>query len=147
MRLMAFGPGSTNRLAGSHQLRSYWAIGTDVGIWFGVAARGDIEPITIGPRANVQENCVLHTESGFPVTIGAIIGKNCLIGPKVLVIEGKLTPDNSLVMGAPAKVVREIDDDGVAALSASAERYVNNAKRFAAGIKPVSGHDPAFEPA
>ena len=153
-------------------------IGPEAGIWFGVVARGDIETITIGARTNVQENCVLHTDRGFPLTIGAnvtighaaivhgctigensligmgatvlngaVIGKNCLIGANALVTEGKVIPDNCLVMGAPAKVVREIDAEGIAGLAASAERYVQNAKRFAAGMKPVAGHGPDFEPA
>ncbi|NMA96578.1 MAG: gamma carbonic anhydrase family protein [Phyllobacteriaceae bacterium] len=151
-------------------------VGAEAGIWFGVVARGDIERITIGKRTNVQENSVLHTDKGFPLTIGddvtighaaivhgctigdnsligmgatvlngAVIGKNCLIGANALITEGKVIPDNSLVMGAPGKVVREIDAEGVAALTASAERYVKNAKRFAAGMKPVGGigFDPA----
>ncbi len=153
-------------------------VGPDVGIWFGVVARGDIEAITIGARTNVQENCVLHTDTGYPLVIGenvtighgaivhgctigdnsligmgatvlngAKIGKNCLIGANALVTEGKVIPDNSLVMGAPAKVVREIDAEGEKALAASAERYVKNARRFAAGMKPVVGVGRDFDPA
>ncbi len=153
-------------------------IGPEAGIWFGVVARGDIETITIGARTNVQENCVLHTDKGFPLVIGdnvtighaaiihgctigdnsligmgatvlngAKIGRNCLIGANALVTEGKVIPDNSLVMGAPAKVVRDIDAEGVAALAASADRYVKNARRFAAGMKPVDRDGPDFDPA
>ena len=153
-------------------------VGPDVGIWFGVVARGDIETITIGARSNVQENCVLHTDTGYPLVIGAnvtighsaivhgctigdntligmgatvlngaVIGKNCLIGANALVTEGKVIPDNSLVMGAPAKVVREIDAVGEAGLTASADRYVNNARRFAAGMRPVGDLGPEFDPA
>ena len=153
-------------------------VGPEVGIWFGVVARGDIETIAIGARSNVQENCVLHTDKGFPLTIGrnvtighgaivhgctigdnsligmgatvlngAVIGRNCLIGANALVTEGKVIPDNSLVMGAPAKVVRQIDAEGEAALAASADRYVGNARRFAAGLKPAGPQGPDFEPA
>ena len=153
-------------------------VGPEVGIWFGVVARGDIETITIGARSNVQENCVLHTDTGYPLVIGAnvtighsaivhgctigdntligmgatvlngaVIGKNCLIGANALVTEGKVIPDNSLVMGAPAKVVREIDAAGEAGLAASADRYVANARRFAAGMRPVDEHGPEFDPA
>ncbi|MBD8066190.1 gamma carbonic anhydrase family protein [Devosia sp. PTR5] len=153
-------------------------VGPEAGIWFGVVARGDIETISIGARTNVQENCVLHTDKGFPLTIGdnvtvghaaivhgctigdntligmgatilngARIGRNCLIGANALVTENKIIPDNSLVMGAPAKVVREIDAEGVAALSASADRYVLNAKRFAAGLKATGTAAPDFDPA
>lgn len=153
-------------------------VGPDTGIWFGVVARGDIETISIGARSNVQENCVLHTDRGYPLVIGdnvtighgaivhgctigdnsligmgatvlngAQIGRNCLIGANALVTENKVIPDNSLVMGAPAKVVREIDTDGERGLTASADRYVANARRFAAGMKPVSEHGPDFDPA
>ena len=106
-------------------------------VWFGAVLRGDNEMITVGLGSNVQENCVLHTDMGFPLTIGAdctighkamlhgctigdnsligmgaivlngaVIGKNCLIGAGALVTEGKVIPDGSLVMGSPAKLVR-----------------------------------------
>lgn len=152
-------------------------IGPEAGIWFGVVARGDIEPITIGARSNVQENCVLHTDRGFPLSIGenctighgaiihgctigdntlvgmgatvlngAKIGKNCLIGANALITEGKEIPNNSLVVGAPGKVVRMLDAEAIAGLAASADRYVQNAKRFAAGLTEV--HQPGdFDPA
>jgi carbonic anhydrase/acetyltransferase-like protein (isoleucine patch superfamily) len=153
-------------------------VAAEVGIWFGVVARGDIETITIGARTNVQENCVLHTDTGYPLVIGdnctighsaivhgctigdntligmgatvlngARIGKNCLIGANALITEGKVIPDNSMVLGAPGKVVREIDAAGVEALSASAERYVRNARRFAAGLVDVTARPGEFDPA
>ena len=151
-------------------------LGAEVGIWFGVVARGDIETISIGARSNVQENCVLHTDKGFPLTIGtnctighsaivhgctigdntlvgmgatilngAMIGRNCLIGANALITEGREIPDNSLVVGAPGKVIRELDAEAIAALAASADRYVKNAHRFAAGMTPV-GRPGEFEP-
>lgn len=71
-------------------------IGDEVGIWFGVVIRGDNEPITIGDRSNIQENCVLHTDPGFPIEIG----KGCTIGHKAM-IHGCTIGDNSLIgMGA-----------------------------------------------
>lgn len=152
-------------------------LGPETGIWFGVVMRGDIEPIKIGARTNVQENCVFHTDKGFPLTIGenctighgaiihgctigdnsligmgatvlngARIGKNCLIGANALVTEGKEIPDNSLVVGAPAKVIRELDAEAIAGLAASADRYVRNARRFAAGLVEVHKPDH-FDPA
>lgn len=150
----------------------------DVGIWFGVVARGDNEPITIGPRSNVQENAVLHTDIGFPLDIGsgctighkamlhgctigdnsligmgatilngAKIGRNCLIGAGALVTEGKEIPDNSLVVGAPGKVIRELDAAAIARLAASADGYVQTARRFAAGLVEVPGGMEDFTPA
>lgn len=71
-------------------------IGEDVGIWFGTVIRGDNEPITIGNRSNVQENCVMHTDPGCPITIG----EGCTIGHKAM-IYGCTIGDNTLVgMGA-----------------------------------------------
>jgi len=153
-------------------------VGPEVGIWFGVVARGDIETITIGARSNVQENCVLHTDTGYPLVIGenctighsaivhgctigdntlvgmgatvlngARIGKNCLIGANALITEGKDIPDNSMVVGAPGKVIRQIDAEGVRNLAASAERYVRNARRFAAGMVDVTARPGDFDPA
>lgn len=133
----------------------------DAGIWFGSVLRGDNEPIIIGRGTNVQELCVMHTDPGFPLTIGegctighrailhgctigdnsligmgavilngARIGKNCLVGANALITEGKDYPDNSLIVGSPAKVVRELDAGAVEGLKASAQHYVANGERF-----------------
>ncbi|MCF1709892.1 gamma carbonic anhydrase family protein [Tabrizicola sp. J26] len=141
---------------------------SEASIWFGVTARGDNEEIRIGLGSNVQENCVLHTDMGFPLTIGADctighkamlhgctigdgsligmgaivlngakIGRGCLIGAGALITEGKEIPDGSLVMGAPGKVVRQLDEAAQAKLLLSAEGYRNNARRFAGGMKRV----------
>ena len=65
-------------------------------IWFGSTLRGDNERITVGASSNVQENCVLHTDIGFPLTIGA----GCTIGHKAM-LHGCTIGDNSLIgMGA-----------------------------------------------
>jgi len=66
-----------------------------------------------------------------------VIGDNCLIGAGALVPEGKVIPDNSLVVGMPGKVIRKLDENAVQGLKASAQHYVANAKRFATGLKEV----------
>ena len=71
-------------------------ISEGVGIWFGTTIRGDNEPITIGENSNIQENCVLHTDPGFPLTVGA----GCTVGHKAM-LHGCKVGDNSLIgMGA-----------------------------------------------
>ena len=85
-------------------------------IWFGCTLRGDNERITIGAGSNVQENCVLHTDMGFPLTIGAgctighkamlhgcEIGENTLIGMGATVLNGAVIGKNCLI-GAGALV-------------------------------------------
>lgn len=66
------------------------------GVWFGAMLRGDNESITVGEGSNIQENCVLHTDAGFPL----IIGKGCTIG-HAAILHGCTIGNNSLVgMGA-----------------------------------------------
>ncbi len=85
-------------------------------VWFGSTLRGDNEPITIGEGTNVQENCVMHTDMGFPVTIGAgctvghkamlhgcTIGYNSLIGMGATVLNGAVIGANCLI-GAGALI-------------------------------------------
>jgi carbonic anhydrase/acetyltransferase-like protein (isoleucine patch superfamily) len=143
-------------------------LGADTSIWFGATLRGDNEEIRVGAGTNVQENCVLHTDMGYPLVIGANctighkamlhgciigdgsligmgatilngarIGNGCLIGAGALITEGKEIPDGSLVMGAPGKVVRMLDEAARARLLASAAGYQANARRFRVGLRPV----------
>ena len=143
-------------------------VGPRANIWFGAVLRGDNEPIVVGEGSNIQENSVLHTDMGSPLTIGANctighkamlhgctvadgsligmgatllngakIGAGSLVGACALVTEGKEIPPGSLVMGAPAKVVRELDAAAQARLLKSAEGYRANAARFAKGMVAV----------
>jgi carbonic anhydrase/acetyltransferase-like protein (isoleucine patch superfamily) len=71
-------------------------LGVDASVWFGVVLRGDNEQIFIGPGSNVQDNSVLHTDPGFPLSIG----ENCTIGHRAI-LHGCTIGDNSLIgMGA-----------------------------------------------
>lgn len=71
-------------------------IGRNVGIWFGTVVRGDNEEISIGEDSNVQEHTIMHTDPGFPLTIG----KGCTIGHRAM-LHGCTIGDNSLIgMGA-----------------------------------------------
>jgi carbonic anhydrase/acetyltransferase-like protein (isoleucine patch superfamily) len=91
-------------------------LGRDVGIWFGSVLRGDNEPIVIEAETNIQEHCVLHTDMGFPLTVGegctighrAIlhgcrIGRNCLVGMGAIILNGAVIGDDCLI-GAGALV-------------------------------------------
>ncbi len=142
---------------------------TATSVWFGCTLRGDNERITIGAGSNVQENTVMHTDMGFPLSVGqgctighkvmlhgctigdntligmgaiilngAKIGNNCLIGAGALVTEGKEVPDGSLVVGAPAKVIRQLDGKTVESLRTSARSYQANMRRFRDGLKPIA---------
>lgn len=73
----------------------------------------------------------------------AKIGRNCIIGAGALVTEGKEIPDNSMVMGTPGKVVRQLSDEEIKGLRWSAEHYVENARRFRAGLAIQDSADPA----
>ena len=103
-------------------------------------------PLTIGANVTIGHMVMLHgctIGDGSLIGIGSIIlngariGKNCLIGAGALITEGKEIPDNSMVMGAPGKVVREIGEQHAVVLQASALHYVENWKRYRAELKPT----------
>jgi carbonic anhydrase/acetyltransferase-like protein (isoleucine patch superfamily) len=138
-------------------------------IWFGVTIRGDNELISIGEGSNVQESSVLHTDMGFPLTIGknvtighqamlhgctigdgalvgiqavilngAKIGKNCLVGAGALVTEGKEFPDNSLIIGSPAKAVRVLSDEDIARMHTNTSNYIVRGQLFKSKLKRIA---------
>ena len=140
----------------------------DASVWYGASVRGDNEWIEIGERSNIQENCILHTDIGFPLTIGAgctighsvilhgctiaddsligmgaivlngvKIGRHCLVGAGAIVTENKEFPDNSLIVGAPARAVREVNDKILQLIDESAQFYVNNWQRYRKGLKRI----------
>lgn len=98
------------------------------------------EDVTVGHQAMLH-GCTIGDNSlvGIGATIlnGAKIGKNCLIGAHALVTENKVIPDNSVVMGSPGKVVKDVPEAQETMLKASAEYYVKNAQRFKKGLKKV----------
>ncbi len=134
-------------------------------VWWNAVLRGDNELIAIGENSNVQDGCVLHTDPGFPLTIGknvtighlvmlhgcaigegsligigsvilngAKIGRNCLIGAKTLIGEGKDIPDNSVVLGAPGKVAKQVTPEQAARTAQGTVKYVDNWRRYKAGL-------------
>jgi carbonic anhydrase/acetyltransferase-like protein (isoleucine patch superfamily) len=103
-------------------------------------------PVTIGEGCTIGHRAIVHgctigdntlVGMGAMILNGARIGSNCLIGAGALITENKVIPDGSLVMGAPGKIVRELDAAAIEALKRSAESYVRNARRFAAGLTAV----------
>ncbi|MEV7132170.1 gamma carbonic anhydrase family protein [Arthrobacter sp. NPDC093128] len=85
-------------------------IGSESSIWYGAVARADQAPIRIGNGSNIQDNCVLHTDPGFPLTIGdnttlghgaichgATIGDGVLVGMGAIIMNGSTIGDGSLI--------------------------------------------------
>lgn len=104
-------------------------------------------PLKIGKHVTVGHMVMLHgctigDESligiGAVVLNGAKIGRNCLVGAGSLVTEGKEFPDGSMIMGTPAKVVRQLTSEQMEGLRMSARHYIENAERFRAGLKKIS---------
>ncbi|MGV6840531.1 MAG: gamma carbonic anhydrase family protein [Planktomarina sp.] len=103
-------------------------------------------PLVIGENCTIGHSAIVHgcrigdqTLIGMGATVlnGAQIGKNCLIGANALVTEGKVIPDGSLVIGAPAKVVRELTVDEIAKLHLSALSYQRHMRQFKNGLTPL----------
>lgn len=103
-------------------------------------------PMRLGKNVTVGHQAMLHgctvgdnSLVGIGATIlnGAKIGKNCLIGAHALVGEGKEIPDNSMVLGMPGKVVRELGEDNEKMMIASAAHYVENWQRYKRDLKKI----------
>jgi len=143
-------------------------LGENSSVWPGAVIRGDNDPIRIGARVNVQDGAVLHSDPGFPLTIGegvlvghqamlhgctigentlvgiqsvilngAVIGRNSMIGAGSVVPGGKTFPERSLLLGIPAKVVRQLSDDEVEGLRRDAETYVRRRGQYKAQLKRI----------
>ena len=89
--------------------------------------------VTIGHKVMLH-GCTIGDDSligiGSTVLNGATVGSNCIVGAHTLITENKSFPGGTLILGAPARVVRELSDDEKAAIARSADVYVANAKRF-----------------
>ena len=103
-------------------------------------------PIEIGKNCTIGHKAMLHgciiednTLIGMGSTIlnGARIAKNCLVGACSLVTEGKTFPENSLIMGAPAKVVRQLTENEIEGITKSAQWYQQNMRRFKTEMKAI----------
>lgn len=134
-------------------------IGDNCSIWYNAVLRGDGESIIIGDNSNIQDGVVLHgdyiTTIGNNVTVGhkalvhgatigdntligmgaiildeAVIGKNSIVGAGSLVTSRKEFPDGVLILGSPAKVIRELTKEEIEENSGSAKWYVDTAKEY-----------------
>ena len=102
--------------------------------------------VTVGDGCTIGHHAIIHgctignnslVGMGATVLNGARIGANCLVGANALITEGKIFPDNSLIVGSPARVIRELDAAAIAGLRLSAENYVRNWRRFARDLHPL----------
>lgn len=148
------------------------SLAENASVWFGATLRGDNAIISIGANSNVQDAAVLHTDPGFPITLGvqvsvghqamlhsctvgdgsligiqavvlngAVIGKGCLVGAGAVVTERKIFPDGTLILGAPAKVVRELSLEEKAKLIETAAIYARRAGEYRLGLQPIEWQD------
>jgi carbonic anhydrase/acetyltransferase-like protein (isoleucine patch superfamily) len=140
-----------------------------VSIWPHATLRGDNEAIVVGAGSNVQESCVLHTDPGYPLTLGgdvtighqamlhgctvgdgtlvgiqavilngAVIGRNCLIGACALVTEGAVIPDESVVIGSPARVLRALNDDDRCRLRGGSAAYARRGAIYRTDLRRIA---------
>lgn len=127
----------------------------DVNVWYGAVIRGDSGAISIGEGTNIQDNCVVHEKTtigkyctvghgaivhgctvgdgcvigmGAIVLTGAVIGDGCLIGAGAVVTGKTVAPAGSMLLGSPAKVVKELTAEQIAEMRYDAEHYVALAK-------------------
>ena len=128
----------------------------NVNIWYNAVLRGDSGTITVGEGTNIQDGCILHDKTtlgrfctvghgaivhgctvgdysligmGAIVLSGAVLGDHCMVGAGALVTGKTVAPAGSLLLGSPAKVVRELTEAELAHLKQSAEDYIRLAQK------------------
>lgn len=103
-------------------------------------------PLKVGGNVTIGHQAMLHgctigddTLIGIQAVImnGAVIGKDCLVGAGALVPEGKVFPDRKLIVGAPAKVVRDLTDEEIAKMHRAAPGYVKRQEMYKAKLKRI----------
>ncbi len=129
-------------------------LGDDVGVWYNAVIRGDWANITIGSSTSVQDGAVLHIDIDKPLIVGdyvtighnavlhsCTVGSNvligmgavlmestipddCIVGAGSLVPSGKVFPERTLILGNPARPVRDLSEEEVGIVRANAEDYV-----------------------
>ena len=103
-------------------------------------------PLTLGDNVSIGHQVMLHgctIGDGSLIGIQAVIlnnakiGRNCIVGAGSVVTEGKEFPDNSLIFGSPAKLIRTLDEKGQAMTAYIAKHYVENGERYRRGLKKI----------
>jgi carbonic anhydrase/acetyltransferase-like protein (isoleucine patch superfamily) len=120
------------------------SIGARTNIQDGAVLHTDLGyPIEIGDGCTIGHRAIVHgcvigpnTLIGMGATLlnGVNVGRNCLVGANSLLTEGKVYPDNSLIIGAPARVMRALKETEIVQLRDSAAGYVANARRYSRGL-------------
>ena len=139
-----------------------------VNIWYASVVRGDVAKITLGPRVNIQDGCIIHADYDEPQDIeegvvvghaavlhgrkvgrdtligigarllgGSEVGAECLVAAGAVVTEGRRIPPRSVVMGVPAKVVREVTSEEIERIRTINAHYLELAQRYALGAFPA----------
>ena len=98
------------------------------------------EGVTVGHKVmlhgcSISDNCLIGINS--TILNHAVIGKNSIVGANSLITEGKEYPDNTLIMGSPAKPIRELREAEIMMINMSSEHYVENGKRFMSSLSSV----------
>jgi carbonic anhydrase/acetyltransferase-like protein (isoleucine patch superfamily) len=144
-------------------------LGKDVSFWYNAVARGDLAPVIVGDRSNIQDGSVMHVGDDSPCIVGAdvvvghrvmlhgcrvedacligmqstllddcVIGEGSIVGAGSLVTARTVIPPHSLVLGAPAKVVRTIDPSMADDHRAMAAKYMRTKENYLRQSLPVS---------
>jgi carbonic anhydrase/acetyltransferase-like protein (isoleucine patch superfamily) len=122
-------------------------VGHDSNIQDGAVGHSDPgAPLTIGARVTIGHQAIVHgctisddclIGMGARILNGAVLGPECLVGAGALITEGKAFDGGSLIVGVPARVIRQLSDEEKAAIRVSAAHYAEKAARYAQGLRAV----------
>ena len=129
------------------------SLGSDVGVWFGAVLRGDNEPIRIGAATNIQEGAMLHTDVGFPLTIGngctighhatvhgCRLGDNVLVGMGAIIMNGVRIESNSIVGAGALVTENKIYPEGALIVGSPAKLIKTLDDQAISGLKKSAKH-------
>ena len=116
--------------------------GEGTAFWYNSVCRGEMQSVRIGKRCNIQDLALIHNKvtigdrvivgMGATVLDGAVIGNDCIIGAGALVTGKMNAPDGSMILGSPAKVVRELTEKEKESILANAALYLEKSKEYRA---------------
>ena len=127
----------------------------EVTVWTGAVIRADNDTIEVQGKTNIQEGAILHADPGFPLKVGSnvtvghqamlhgcTIEDGALIGIQAVILngavtEGKIFPENSLIIGSPAKVARQLTEEQIRLMHIDTADYVSRGQRYKKTLKKI----------
>ena len=114
-------------------------LGAESSVWYGVVIRADMAPVKIGSQTCLQDGTIVHVDENVPCIVGSRVGvgSGSVVAAGAVLPEGMEVPPHSLVMGVPARIVRQVDEKLAERIAETWQHYVKQAQAHHAGRFPM----------